>query len=68
VRPELHPGAGRTLAGQLFAAGVEFPCGGQSACGGCRVWGEWAEAEFAVAAPGQRVAPSYDAGVLKVLE
>ena len=32
------------------------------------VRGEWAEAEFAVAAPGQRVAPSYDAGVLKVLE
>ena len=37
MRLELHPGAGRTLAGQLFAAGVEFPCGGQSACGGCRV-------------------------------
>jgi hypothetical protein len=28
--------------------------------------GEWAEAEFVIAAPGQRIVPSYDAGVLKV--
>lgn len=27
----------RPLADRLFAAGVEFPCGGESACGGCRV-------------------------------
>lgn len=25
------------MAGQFFAAGVEFPCGGESACGGCKV-------------------------------
>jgi len=29
--------ARQTLADQLFAAGVEFPCGGELACGGCRV-------------------------------
>jgi uncharacterized 2Fe-2S/4Fe-4S cluster protein (DUF4445 family) len=34
---ELHPRARETLADQLFAAGVEFPCGGESACGGCKV-------------------------------
>lgn len=28
--------------------------------------GEWAEAEFVVAAPGQRIAASYDTGVVKV--
>ena len=28
--------------------------------------GEWAEAEFAVAQPGQRIAASYDALVVKV--
>ena len=33
----LHPRAPQTLADQLFAAGVEFPCGGESACGGCKV-------------------------------
>ena len=33
----VHPRAGQTLADRLFAAGVEFPCGGESACGGCRV-------------------------------
>jgi len=32
------------------------------------VEGEWAGAEFAVAAPGQRIAASFDDGVLKVLE
>jgi uncharacterized 2Fe-2S/4Fe-4S cluster protein (DUF4445 family) len=37
VKLELHPRAPETLADQLFAAGVEFPCGGESACGGCRV-------------------------------
>ena len=37
VKLELHPRAGQTLADQLFAAGVEFPCGGESACGGCKV-------------------------------
>ena len=37
MKLELHPQARRTLADQLFAAGVEFPCGGESACGGCKV-------------------------------
>jgi len=37
VRLELHPRARQTLADQLFAAGVEFPCGGELACGGCKV-------------------------------
>jgi uncharacterized 2Fe-2S/4Fe-4S cluster protein (DUF4445 family) len=37
VKLELHPRALQTLADQLFAAGVEFPCGGESACGGCKV-------------------------------
>ena len=37
VKLELHPQARRTLSDQLFAAGVEFPCGGESACGGCKV-------------------------------
>ena len=37
MKLELHPRAGQTLADQLFAAGVEFPCGGESACGGCKV-------------------------------
>ena len=26
-----------SLGDQLFEAGVEFPCGGESACGGCKV-------------------------------
>lgn len=34
---KLHPRAGERLADQLFHAGVEFPCGGESACGGCRI-------------------------------
>ena len=38
MKLELLP-RGRTLADQLFAAGVEFPCGGESACGGCKVRG-----------------------------
>ena len=37
MKLELHPRARQTLADQLFAAGVEFPCGGESACGGCKV-------------------------------
>jgi uncharacterized 2Fe-2S/4Fe-4S cluster protein (DUF4445 family) len=37
VKLELNPQARQTLADQLFAAGVEFPCGGESACSGCRV-------------------------------
>jgi len=37
VRLELHPRPRQTLADQLFEAGVEFPCGGESACGGCKV-------------------------------
>jgi len=37
VKLEIHPGARQTLADRLFEAGVEFPCGGESACGGCRV-------------------------------
>jgi len=37
VKLELHPLAGQTLADRLFAAGVEFPCGGESACGGCKL-------------------------------
>ena len=37
MKLELHPQARKTLADQLFAAGVEFPCGGENACGGCKV-------------------------------
>jgi uncharacterized 2Fe-2S/4Fe-4S cluster protein (DUF4445 family) len=37
VKLELHPRAGQNLSDQLFQAGVEFPCGGESACGGCKV-------------------------------
>ncbi len=37
MKLELHPHARQTLADGLFAAGVEFPCGGESACGGCKV-------------------------------
>lgn len=33
----LHPEPGKILSDQLFALGIEFPCGGCSACGGCRV-------------------------------
>jgi len=33
----LKPEPGRTLSDQLFQLGLEFPCGGCSACGGCRV-------------------------------
>ena len=37
MKLQLHPRAPETLADQLFEAGVEFPCGGESACGGCKV-------------------------------
>lgn len=37
MKLELKPKAGERLADQLFHAGVEFPCGGESACGGCRI-------------------------------
>ncbi len=37
MKLELHPRPRQTLADQLFEAGVEFPCGGESACGGCKV-------------------------------
>lgn len=37
MRLELQPKPGEHLADLLFAAGVEFPCGGESNCGGCRV-------------------------------
>ncbi len=37
MKLEIHPRARQTLADQLFAAGVEFPCGGELACGGCKV-------------------------------
>lgn len=33
----LEPGPGRTLRDLLFERGVEFPCGGVSQCGGCKV-------------------------------
>jgi len=37
MKLELYPRAPQTLADQLFQAGVEFPCGGEIACGGCEV-------------------------------
>lgn len=37
MKLELQPRTGQTLPAQLFEAGVEFPCGGESACGGCRI-------------------------------
>ncbi|MEJ5368669.1 MAG: ASKHA domain-containing protein [Bryobacteraceae bacterium] len=33
----LRPAPGMRLSDQLQQAGVEFPCGGQGICGGCRV-------------------------------
>ncbi|MFN7932114.1 MAG: ASKHA domain-containing protein [Bryobacteraceae bacterium] len=33
----LKPEPGRTLSDQLYQLGLEFPCGGCSSCGGCRV-------------------------------
>jgi uncharacterized 2Fe-2S/4Fe-4S cluster protein (DUF4445 family) len=37
VKLALHPRGSQALAGQLFEAGVEFPCGGESGCGGCKL-------------------------------
>lgn len=37
MKLEILPRPRRTLSGQLFDAGVEFPCGGESACAGCKV-------------------------------
>ena len=34
---EIIPSDGRDLRDILFAQGVEFPCGGESQCGGCRI-------------------------------
>lgn len=36
-RVTIAPEAGKPLADQLFELGVEFPCGGGSACGSCKV-------------------------------
>ena len=33
----IHPDPHRSLADRLFELGVEFPCGGESACGGCKI-------------------------------
>lgn len=33
----IRPAPGKRLADQLQQAGVEFPCGGEGICGGCRV-------------------------------
>ena len=37
MKLEIHLRAPQSLADRLFEAGVEFPCGGESACGGCKV-------------------------------
>ncbi|WP_321472899.1 ASKHA domain-containing protein [uncultured Paludibaculum sp.] len=37
MKLDLQPGPGRHLSDLLFATGVEFPCGGEANCGGCRV-------------------------------
>ena len=37
MKLQIHPGARQTFSDRLFAAGVEFPCGGEAACGGCKV-------------------------------
>ncbi len=33
----IHPDPQRSLADRLFELGVEFPCGGETACGGCKI-------------------------------
>jgi uncharacterized 2Fe-2S/4Fe-4S cluster protein (DUF4445 family) len=33
----IHPDPHRSLADRLFELGVEFPCGGETACGGCKI-------------------------------
>jgi uncharacterized 2Fe-2S/4Fe-4S cluster protein (DUF4445 family) len=37
LKLELHPRIQQSLADQLSEAGVEFPCGGEAGCGGCKV-------------------------------
>lgn len=37
MKLDITPKTGATLADQLFEAGVEFPCGGETACGGCKI-------------------------------
>jgi uncharacterized 2Fe-2S/4Fe-4S cluster protein (DUF4445 family) len=34
---DIHPEPNRSLADRLFELGIEFPCGGESACGGCKI-------------------------------
>ena len=34
---DIHPEPTRSLADRLFELGVEFPCGGETACGGCKI-------------------------------
>jgi uncharacterized 2Fe-2S/4Fe-4S cluster protein (DUF4445 family) len=34
---EIHLEPNRSLADRLFELGVEFPCGGETACGGCKI-------------------------------
>ena len=34
---DIHPEPHRSLADRLFELGVEFPCGGETACGGCKI-------------------------------
>jgi len=34
---DIHPEPNRSLADRLFELGVEFPCGGESGCGGCKI-------------------------------
>jgi uncharacterized 2Fe-2S/4Fe-4S cluster protein (DUF4445 family) len=34
---DIHPDPHRSLADRLFELGVEFPCGGATACGGCKI-------------------------------
>ena len=33
----IEPVSGKSLADQIFELGVEFPCGGGSGCGSCKV-------------------------------
>jgi uncharacterized 2Fe-2S/4Fe-4S cluster protein (DUF4445 family) len=34
---DIQPEPERSLADRLFELGVEFPCGGETACGGCKI-------------------------------
>jgi uncharacterized 2Fe-2S/4Fe-4S cluster protein (DUF4445 family) len=34
---EIYPEPHHSLADRLFELGVEFPCGGETACGGCKI-------------------------------